>query len=267
MDKRFISFYFLFLLFFAWTLPEKTMGEQSSLAGVTSAPLLEIETALLREEYEIAKNLAADLLNQNFDSKTSFKARYYLGLSELRLGEYPEAAETFISLMKESTEPSLRDRVYLSLCDAYFLMEEYEQAFETGQQLLRLNSKSDYLSLLYLKMAKVSLKLAHWQEAREYLNKIIHSFPDSLEVPIAQQLLDEKQYFAVQVGSFAERDRAEELVAQLREKEEYAYIIETENAQKEKFYRVRVGELASLQQAQELKVKLADQGYPTQIYP
>ena len=300
----------------------------------TSSPLTEIETAVLKEDYETAKQLAENLLQNNLshrnfkseipiprssafggtnagdqigansdvtpvsalrskatgpegkivrarpgkperrageapilDSKIFSQAQYYLGLSELRLGQYQEAVESFKKLIKGSLEPSLRDRVYLNLCDAYFLREEYPEALETGQTLLRLNPKSDCLSLIYLKMAKVSLKLAHWQEAHEYLDKIIHHFPESLEVPIAQQLLEEKQYFAVQVGSFTDRDRAEELAAELREKGEYAYIIETENAQEEKFYRVRAGELVSLREAQELKVKLAGQGYPTQIYP
>lgn len=233
----------------------------------TSSPLTEIETALLKEDYESVKESALKLIKPDSDDKISLQAQYYLGLARIHSGEQKEAVETFRQLSKESLESSLRDKVYLGLCDAYFLTEQYPEALETGQTLLKLNSKSDYLSLIYLKMAKASLKLAHWQEAHEYLDKIIQQFPGSLEVRAAKQLLDEKQYFAVQVGSFTERERAEELAAGLKEKGEYAYIIETQDGEENKFYRVRVGELASLEQAQNLKIKLSDQGYPTQIYP
>ena len=102
---------------------------------------------------------------------------------------------------------------------------------------------------------------------KEYLNKILDKFPNSLEYLIAQQLLEEKQFFAVQVGAFLDQKRAEQLTVQLKEKDEYAYIIETLDRQNKKFYRVRVGQMARLSDAEELKDKLAKEGYPTQIYP
>ncbi len=230
----------------------------------SSSPLIEIETALLKQDYENVQELAFKLIKRNSDDKTSLAARYYLGLSQIHLGQSQEAVETLRELTKESLESSLKDKVYLGLCDAYFLTEQYPEALETSQRLLKLNPKSDYLSLIYLKMAKASLKLAHWAEAHDYLDKIIRQFPDSLEVRVAKQLLEEKQYFAVQVGSFTERERAEELAIELKEKGEYAYIVETQEGG---FYRVRVGELASINEARDLKIKLANQGYPTQIYP
>ena len=100
-----------------------------------------------------------------------------------------------------------------------------------------------------------------------YLSKILQQFPNSVEAQTAKQLLEEKQYFAVQVGAFRERARAEQLVSELKQKEEYAYIVETIDQQNATFYRVRVGQLAILNEAQKLHTKLAKFGYPTQIYP
>ena len=111
------------------------------------------------------------------------------------------------------------------------------------------------------------MKLAHWNEARKYLEKITTDFPDSMEVHVAKQLLNEKQYFAVQVGAFIERQRAEKLANELQKKGEYAYVVEMADQQERTFYRVRVGQLVLLEKAEKLKSKLSKEGYPTQIYP
>ncbi len=99
------------------------------------------------------------------------------------------------------------------------------------------------------------------------LKKITKRFPESLEAHVAKQFLNEKQYFAVQVGAFIERNRAEKLITELQEKGEYAYIVETIDQQKRKFYRVRVGQIALMDEAQKLKLKLSEAGYPSEIYP
>jgi len=101
----------------------------------------------------------------------------------------------------------------------------------------------------------------------KYLNKIITEFPQSPEAPVAKQLLEEKQYFAVQVGSFLDRGRALTLIDDLKGDGQYAYVVETSGADGEKHYRVRVGQMSSLKDAQDLKMRLDKLGYPTLIYP
>ena len=109
--------------------------------------------------------------------------------------------------------------------------------------------------------------LARWGKAREFLQKILTEYPESFESRVARQLLDEKQYFTVQVGAFLEKERAEKLVSDLIKRQEYAYTIETKTADGKLFYRVRVGHMTALKDAQELEVKLSGFGYPTRIYP
>ncbi|MBU1996588.1 MAG: tetratricopeptide repeat protein, partial [Candidatus Omnitrophica bacterium] len=204
---------------------------------------------------------------QKPDKKTENKAGYFLGLSELRLGNYDEAKSIFEKLSKLQLDPNLQDKVYLGLFDVYYLQENYSQAQDVVRELIKENPKSEFLSLAYLKLARVCLKQADWSDARSYLKKIINNYPDSLEVHSAQQLLEEKQYFAVQVGSFLERERAQKLVDKLTKRHEYAYIVETKDISGKMFYRVRVGQLSLLNEAKELRSKLSGQGYPTAIYP
>ena len=144
---------------------------------------------------------------------------------------------------------------------------KYPGALKVAEELYAKSPHSEFLSLIYLKLARANLKLGRWQKAKEYLQKITNEFPQSLEAHTAKQLLEEKQYFAVQVGAFLDRGRAEKLVSELKEKGEYAYTVETIDREGKKFYRVRVGKLALLDDAQTLESKLAQLGYPTRIYP
>ncbi len=197
----------------------------------------------------------------------SYDLLYYSGLCDVRLGHYDEARKTFIGLAKKKTDENLRDKAYLGLFDSYYMDGYYKKARHSISRLLKLSPKSEFLSLIYLKIERANLKLAKWYKAREYLKKITTDFPDSFEVHVAKQLLNEKQYFAVQVGAFIDHQRAEKLTTELKKKGEYAYIVETIDQKNRKFYRVRVGQLVLLDNAQKLKLKLSKEGYPTQIYP
>lgn len=235
--------------------------------GFSNITLKDVETAIIRQEYEQAKRIATQLLSSEQNDGQKNEIQYYLGLCDLRLGEYSHARSIFAELTKKKIDNELRDKAYLGLFDGYYMDGNYRQAYKSIRQLYKISPKSEYLSLIYLKFGRANLKLAHWDEARQYLKKITTDFPNSLEVYMAKQLLNEKQYFAVQVGAFIDRQRAEKLTDELKRKGEYAYIVETVDQQNRKFYRVRVGQLVLLNKAEILKSKLSKDGYPTQIYP
>lgn len=231
------------------------------------AGLTEIQGALLEKDFGRVENLSNELLAASPSKEIHHPALYYLALSQIQLTKYSEAEETLRQLIKENPSKALRDQSYLALFDVYFIKEEYPEALSIIEKLHRISSDSDFLSLMNLKLAKVSLKLSQWDKAKDYLQVIVTQFPHSMEVHTAKQLLEEKQFFAVQVGSFLERERAEKLASELKERGQYAYIIETADQQNQKLYRVRVGQLAQLNEARKLKQELARQGYPTQIFP
>jgi tetratricopeptide (TPR) repeat protein len=231
------------------------------------AGLAEVETAVIQEDFVTAGKLAEEAISTESDKDKKRELNYYLALSHLRLGHYPEARLMFEQLVHERLDSKQKDKVYLGLFDAYYLAEDYSGAYDISEKYLKKNSRSESLSTFYLKIARANLKLAKWNEARDYLNKILQKFPSSMEAQIAQQLLEEKQFFAVQVGAFIDRERAEQMVNDLKNKNEYAYIVETTDQQNRMFYRVRVGQLASLDEAQKLETRLSTLGYPTQIYP
>ncbi len=234
--------------------------------GFSNAGITDIETAILKKDYERAQRLSQDVLSSRAGESEKSRAQYYQGIAQLNLNQYEKARGNFSSLTR-AAKGELRDRAYLGLADSYHLEGRYAQALEWSEKLVSVSPKSDYLSLAYLKIARASLKLAQWSKANKYLNKIISEFPASMENEAAQQLIQEKQYFSVQVGSFAIRERAQNLVDELKEKAHYAYILEFQDKNSKKIYRVRVGQLSQLNEAENLKTKLAQLGYPARIYP
>lgn len=237
-------------------------------SGPAFCALQDVETAIMKEDFQRSKKLALETLNFAVVQKdVALEAQYYLGISHLRLEEYADSVKVFRNLLKSNPPDELRDKAYIGLIECYYQQEKYKMAQKSLKKLLRLSPRSQFLSLIYLKAARINLKLSNWDEAREYLEQITDRFPNSFEYHIAAQLLDEKEYFAVQVGAFIERNRAEQLVQVLQNKDQYAYIIETVDRNNTTFYRVRVGQVAVLKEAERLKSRLADLGYPAKVYP
>ena len=226
----------------------------------------DIEAALITGDYNSILKMAEDL-KPIAEGEALYELDYFTGMANLRLGFYPQAAEVFRKVTSGTESPRLHDKSALGLIDAYFLQEEFELAYKEGRDLVGARGASDYLSLMYFKLARASLKLAKWDEARTYLQQILNKYPHSFEAALAKQFLEEKQFFTVQVGSFMERARAQAMVDELKVRNEYAYIVELKDQTNETYYRVRVGQLARLQEARALKEKLDSLCYSTRIYP
>ena len=237
------------------------------LTGASSITLPDIETALIAQKYDDARRMSQTLMAQTRNPAEKSQAQYYFAVSCLHLAQYASAREAFAAVMSAHPANNLYEKAALGEIDGYYLDGIYDAALKKAQSFRKKNFRSDVLSLVYLKIARANLKLANWPQAKEYLEKIIKEFPDSLEVRAARDLLSEKQYFTVQVGAFKERPMAETLVRELSSKGDYTYIVETNTADGKKIYRVRVGQMSALGDARKLQTKLSQLGYSTLIYP
>ncbi len=228
---------------------------------------LDMEAAIMNKDYKQAKILAVGILKSTANPKDRIEAEYYLGLSQLRLGQYVEARSAFQIVMLAANSQDLYDRAALGMVEALYVPGLYKEALKDSKDLLSKSPHSSFLSSIYLKIARIHLKLTQWKEAKEYLQIVINEFPKSLEASIAQNLMEEKEYFAVQVGSFLDQDKAVQLMEQLRSNGQYVYIVETTSFDNKRFYRVRIGQTTSLSDAKTLEAKLSHLGLPTLIYP
>jgi tetratricopeptide (TPR) repeat protein len=231
------------------------------------AALPDIEAAVMNKDYAQARDLASRIIKDSKNPAQRAEAQYYYGLAQLRLGQYADARGAFQSVMGTHPSQDIYDKAALSLIEGFYLDGFYVDALDTANQLLKKSPYSSFLSLIYLKLAGADLKLMRWEDADKYLNKIIDEFPKSPEAPVAKQLLEEKQYFAVQVGSFLNKGRAFALINDLKGSGQYAYVVEITASDGQKYYRVRVGQMSSLESAEALKKRLDKLGYPTLIYP
>ncbi len=232
-----------------------------------NADISEVEAAIMNKNYEQARVLAGKVLKDTVVIKQRVMAQYYLGLSQLRLGQYANARKNFQIVMQAAMSQDLYDKAGVGLVEGLYMANFYKDAVKEGEALLRKSPNSQSRSLIYLKITRAYLKLMEWQMARNYLQKIVDEFPQSFEAPIAKSLLEEKEYFAVQVGSFLDKDKAVKLSEELKAKGQYAYVVETSTENTKEYYRVRVGQMRSLGDAQSLENQLSRQGYPTLIYP
>ncbi len=229
--------------------------------------LSDIQTAIIQEDYKKAGDLAKDLLKTKPSGNELAQARYYLALSDLRQGNYPQAYEMFRKVVDSRPAADIFEKATVGVIDALYMRGDYESALNEATQFMNKHRKAEDMSLIYLKAARSNLKLARWNKAKEFLEKIVVEYPNSFECGVARQLLEEKQYFTVQVGAFVEQARAERLVQELMRQKEYAYVVETKSPDGKNYYRVRVGQLAALKDAQALESRLSGSGYPTRIYP
>jgi len=243
------------------------MGLIPAFLGTCFAELPDIEAAVMKKDYAQARELALDIIKNSNDPNQTMEAEYYYGLAQLRLGQYDDARQAFQKVMDTHPSQDTYDKAALSLIEGYYMQGLYTDALEAANQLYRKSPNSSFLSLIYFKIAGADLKLMRWEEAHEFLTKIINEFPQSPEAPVSRQLLEEKQYFAVQVGSFLDKARAIALIDDLKGNGQYAYVVETNGGNGETYYRVRVGQMSSLNEAEDLKKRLDKLGYPTLIYP
>ena len=254
--KRF--FVFLFIIFVV-IFPVAGFAQDNRMS--------DLEAMIIQEDYKKANDTAKDLLKTALPANDAVQVEYYLGLSYLRLGDYAQAYDLFKKVLGQRPATELYEKADIGVIDALYMQGYYENALKEATSLMGRHPKSEMMGLIYLKAARSSLKLARWTKAKEYLQKIIKEYPDSFESRVARQLLDEKQYFTVQVGAFTEQARAERLVKELIQRKEYAYIVETKSPDGKNFFRVRVGQMTALKDAQALESKLSGLGYPTRIYP
>ena len=237
-------------------------------ANAASAPaIIDVHSAFMEKDYVKTNQLARSLAEQTQIPQEKSEALYYAGLSDLWLGKYVSARQFLQQVLRAKSSKDLRDMASLALIDTYHMEGDYKKALRLAEGFLYDFPKSDFISSAYLKAAKAHLKLANWKKGREYLQEIVKKFPNSIERFYVEQLLEESQFFAVQVGSFQDRVTAEGVVGELQRKGEYAYIVETSSQEGKKFFRVRVGKFQQFDQAQELETKLSKLGYPTKIYP
>lgn len=253
MTKK-IKFTIIFLLF------------NFNLVYAATPNLDKIEASFLKEDYVKVINECENILSSGNKPNDLDRVYYFLGLSYMKLGYYLKATDTLELITKEFNKSKFLDAATLNLADIYFLQLDFNRAASLYEDFLNKFPESDLLSLVYLHLGQVYLKLGKWQETKSILRKLEEQYPLSFEAKEADRFLNADFYFTVQAGSFSKAINAQNFLKKLKENNFEAYIKE-ENVAGRTFYRVRIGKFENRKDAETLAAQLSAQDYPVRIFP
>jgi outer membrane protein assembly factor BamD (BamD/ComL family) len=190
---------------------------------------------------------------------------YFLGLTYIKIGNYPQAREYLGKLTKSYSRSKFYEQGLVKFADTYFLEGDFERSRALYEEMEKKYPSSDYLPLIYFRLAQIAAKEGKWADSEKYTAFLKDNYPNSPEMSLVATLEEAGDFFTIQVGAFAEKKNALELQEELK-KNYSVYIIEEKNGGYT-LYKVRVGKFKDRQEAEEIRYRLARQGYPARIYP
>jgi len=224
-----------------------------------SLSLKDAQKDYIRGDYESAFEKASRL-------KKTDEVLYFLGLMHSRMGEYDSARANFRNLIGKTENLSLKSQAMIKLADTYFFTKSYEEAESIYYDILTKSIIIEVKPLIYLRLAQIAAKRGNWDEKKKHLTLIKQKYPNSPEMKYVSSLEKMEDFFTIQVGAFTIKKNALALVNEL-EGQDYSARIEVDDRGSYPVYRVRVGRFKKRYDVEKTHESLADEGYPTHIYP
>lgn len=196
----------------------------------------------------------------------SYKAFYLIGLCQMKLDNYDQARDFFQQAITAASDKSMKEKADISIADTYFLEENFAKSGDKYRRIQADNPSTNYLPLIYLRLAQIASKSGSWKERDEYLNLIKTKFPFSAEMKFVKVLEGYGDFFTIQVGAFSSKYNASAFQSEIEAKGYPAYMV-VEQVQSSALYKVRVGKYKDRETAHKVFVELLDLGYPAKISP
>jgi tetratricopeptide (TPR) repeat protein len=223
-----------------------------------SASLSDAYKDYLNNDYEEAL-IKAKHLQENDE------VLYFLGLTYIKIGNYPEARDYLIKLTKDYPRSKFYEQGLLRLVDAYFLEANFVKAKSSYEEILKKYPYGNYQPLVYLRLIQIANKEGNWQDKKIYLAKLKEKYPQSAEVHFLDSLDNQEYFFTIQVGAFSNIKNSLSLKGELANK--YDVYMLDEKREGTMLYKVRVGKFKDRKEAERVCGRLIKQGYPARIYP
>ena len=228
------------------------------LPPVFAGPLDEAYKSYLGEDYEEAITKAKSV-------STNDESLYFLGLVYMKMGNYPQSREYFLTLMQSYPRSGLYQEASLKLADTYFIEGDFSKARASYKEVEKKYPASDYRPIIYLKLAQVAEKEGQWDEKKKYLSLLKEKYPLTNELAVTDNDEAKEDFFTIQVGAFSSRKNALNLRNELSAKYD-TYLVE-EKKENYTLYKVRLGKFKVRKEAEKIWGRLVKQGYPARIYP
>ncbi|MCP4651762.1 MAG: tetratricopeptide repeat protein [Candidatus Omnitrophica bacterium] len=190
---------------------------------------------------------------------------YFLGLNYIKIGDYAAARKYFKKILRQFPGSKFTEQARIKMADIYFLEKNFTQAKIMYNEIKRKYKISNFLPLVYLRLAQISAKEGLWRDKNKYLNVIENKYPQSSEMRYVKVLRSHGNYFTVQVGAFSSQENANTIKKELQNR--YSVYIVSDIKDNLTIYKVRVGKFQRRKSAQTAYAKLLNEGYPAIIYP
>lgn len=234
------------------------------------------------------------------DDDIYWAARYWRCKVLIAKKDYEGAISALRSLADASVKEIGKDVILMALGSCYVVTNDYENAIATYRTLIETLPGSSWVPTAYILIVKSLQSTGKGEEGKPFLQKIMATYPDSIEAKQAKEMLDslslnrtdavssnqssseavtEKQetppsntskatsgpYYSVQVGAFSSKKAADDLATSLSKKG-YFVDIQMAKSRSGSLYKVRVGKLDSRNEAEKIeRVLKSKEKLPTKI--
>ena len=209
----------------------------------------------LRGEYDKALDHYGKIIVSYSEDETYWPARYWKCKSLIAKGDYKAAMAALRSLGRSDSGEIGKDMILMAIGSCYLGMKDYEHAAVTYRSFIEYAPDSQRIPSAYFLLAESQKSLGKQEEAKKLYQKVIESYPQSLEAQQAQRHLDSlsppqpkaaqttpakaASYFTIRVGAFASKRNADRLAGRLIKKGYSASV--TPPKPGDRLYRVTVG--------------------------
>ncbi len=131
---------------------------------------------------------AVDVAETYKNTKAGNLARFYAGVSHLKLGEFEEAI-TYLSKFKATEDPNVNALAFSNLGDAYVELDDINEAMKTYKKAAEEKSEA-YQSEMLLRYGKAQVELAdNLDGALATFKKVVDEFPKSTQAREAENYI------------------------------------------------------------------------------
>lgn len=141
------------------------------------------ETAKAAEKEKKYKNIISILHTIQRDYPNTLyapEALYYLGNVFIKKGNYPKAIESFNECIKKTNDDIIKGLALFSLTKALTYNHQYQEAFQSLEQLEKIESKPVSTEYILYQKALVYKNKGDIEKSKELIQRIKTEFPTSL---------------------------------------------------------------------------------------
>ncbi|MGC8623720.1 MAG: tetratricopeptide repeat protein [Phycisphaerae bacterium] len=148
-----------------------------------------------------AESIARSFISTDFAGKNIAEAYYLAAIAEEHQDELALAAQDYRAAIAHSQRPDLQAKSYKALGDISYIMARFGQAVENYKKFLFIDPTAVPDARMLYRLGVSLQNSGHWNGARQYLDKLLSSFPKSQLAKNALQRLS-MNHFALQFGAW-----------------------------------------------------------------